>query len=271
MPNIHISNVDNNPAMCFDTGLDPRSFARTKMSQSLIEQGFVVNPDGSHEIWRASGVNETDGSMRVFGPVFPGKRLDILLKNDNLLQNTQQASKQDALQAVVSWMKAKLYLGDKRSALNPGASFVSQSGGVFFAPEYLSNRCLYVEGFQLDRYNCPDLIDTDITAFCAAVMLYEIFAGFHPYPSAEIYQDMREGVFIPMHLAAPDLDSKLSGIIQSALNLPVSKKKKEKTKSGIDILTSLLEILVNKGNAVAEFTSLFKELPAEKKEQIEKE
>ncbi|MCL2441137.1 MAG: hypothetical protein FWD14_05310 [Treponema sp.] len=260
---IHISNVDNSPAMCFDTGLDPRSFARTKMSQSLIEQGYVVSPDGSHEIWRASGVNETNGSMRVYGPLFQGKRLDILL-------NSQQSDlRQAALEAVVHWIKAKLFLGDTHSALNPGASFVDSKGGVFFSPEHLSNRCLYVEGTQLDRFNCPDLTGMDTAAFCAGVMLYQIFSGVHPYPSAEIYQDMREGIFMPVHLAIPNLDNKLAGLIQSSLLLPVPRKRTGK--SGTDILTELLNTLTGNERAVSPISSLYIKLPAEKTDQVERE
>lgn len=155
-----------------------------------------------------------------------------------------------------------MFLGDTRSALNPSAAFVNPNGSVFFAPEHLSNRCLYLEGMELDRYNCPDLIGMSITAFCAGIMLYQIFTGSHPYPSREIFQDMREGIFLPVRLAAPEIDSKLAGLIQSALMLPVEKK--PQGKSGIEIVTELLEILMNKENAVIEVSR-------EKSEQVEKE
>jgi len=250
---IHISNIDNSPAICFETGLDPRAFARTKMSQSLTEIGYVVNADGTHEKWRPSGVNETNNLMRVWGPAFQGQRLDLILNDTD---------SNAALKALVFWMRAKMFLGDTRSVLNPSAAFINPNGSVFFAPEHLSNRCLYLEGIELDRYNCPDLIGMSITAFCAGVMLYQIFTGSHPYPSREIYQDMREGIFLPVHLAAPELDSKLAGLIQSALMLPVDKN--PQNKSGIEILSGLLELLMNKGNTLIEVSS-------ERREQIEKE
>jgi len=267
---IHISSVNGSPVICFDTGMDPRSFARTKMSQSLIEQGFVVSPDGSHEIWKPSGVNETDGNMRVFGPVFQGKRLDLLL---NDVDSPSHESTQTALQAITFWIRAKMFLGDRRSALNPGASFVGSDGGVFFAPEHLANRCLYIEGFPVDRYNCPDLIGMDNAAFCAAVMLYKVFTGVHPYPTAEIFQDMREGIFMPMRLAAPDLDENLSNLIFSALTLPVVKKNVPAAaeKNGAAILTGILKHLITNEKKIAAVSSLYTELPPEKKEKIEKE
>ncbi|MDR0321481.1 MAG: hypothetical protein LBI28_08250 [Treponema sp.] len=274
---ILIADVENKPSICFDTGLDPRSFARTKMSQSLIEPGYIVNPDGSHEVWKPAGVYDNNGSMRVFGQLFQGKRLDLLLEQvDSTIGNISEAAQQTALQAVTCWIRAKMFLGETRSALNPGAAFVTcddkadnPKGSVFFAPENLSNRCLFIEGSQMDRYNCPDLAGMDIAAFCAGVMLYKILTGSHPYPTPEIYQDMREGNFLPAHLAAPALNEKLSSLIQSALLLPVANKRT--TKNGTDILSGILEILMDKANTETAVQPLFINLPAEKKELREKE
>jgi len=268
---IHISSINDSPAICFETGLDPRAFARTKMSQSLIEEGYIVNPDGSHEIWRPSGVNETNNVMRVWGPAFQGKRLDILLNEACFSVNTANAANaaQAALQALVFWMRAKMCMGDKRSVLNPSAAFINPNGSVFFAPEHLSNRCLFLEGIELDRYNCHDLVGMDISAFCAGVMLYQLFTGVHPFPSKEIYQDMREGIFLPLHLAAPNLDNKLAGLIQSALMLPVAKKRPEK--SGTDIISNLLELLLSKENKITAISSVLNKTAPVKSEQIEKE
>ncbi|MDR2942742.1 MAG: hypothetical protein LBV17_09155 [Treponema sp.] len=299
MQRIHISNVNEKPAVCFDTGLDPRSFARTKMSQCLIEPGYIVHPDGSNTVWKASGVNELDGYMRVWGTPFFGERLDLLLNAVNAPKQTEQqtAAKQaKALQAVVYWIKAKLLMGETHSALNPGAAFVScsdggeyQKGSVFFAPESLSQRCLLVEGAShtavthsgrseirndaplvSDRYNCPDLKDTDAAAFCAGTMLYTVLAKAHPYPDMEnIYQDMREGIFVPPRLAIPGLNKQLCGLIYSALVLPVEKKRT--TMNGAVILGNLLKILMNKEEGITEVFSICNALPKEEETKILKE
>jgi serine/threonine protein kinase len=328
---IHISDIDKNltagraalpdgcQVVCFDTGLDPRSFARTKMSQSLEEQGYVVNPDGTHEVWKPSGVNEINlnavssdisslvrqpadqtSSMRVWGPLFSGERLDLLLK----------AAPQDALQAVVCWIRAKLFLGEKRSALNPGAAFICdgknpshQIGTVFFAPENLSNRCLLLEkpenepdniDSSIDLYNCPGLPGIDAAAFCAGVMLYKILTGAFPFLSKDIYQDMRDGVFKPIHLAVPALDEKLAALIQAALRLSstnLSAQKKHSSfflssanssvnlssvnQNGTEILAGFLEILIDSKVTctltAVNISSLFNTVSEEKTKQVEKE
>jgi len=280
---IHISNVNNSASMCFDTGLEPRSFARTKMSQSLIEPGYIVNMNGSHEVWKAAGVNEINGHMTVFGPAVNGKRLDTLMEEtEALIQSAKQtAQRQTALQAVVYWIKAKMFLGETRSALHLGATFICMEdtqahpkGTVYFAPEHLSSRCLNLESAKpdqslYDRFNCADLFGMDAAAFCAGVMLYKILTGSHPYGGAELYQDMREGIFMPAQPAAPTLNEKLAGLIQSALLLPVAKKRT--AMSGTDILTNMLEMLTDKTNTAAAIDSLFAAIPLEKTKQAEKE
>jgi hypothetical protein len=299
MMRIHISDVNEKQAVCFDTGLDPRSFARTKMSQCLIEPGYIVHPDGSNTVWKASGVNELDGYMRVWGSPFSGERLDMLLSAINTPKQTPEQAEQRqkaALQAVVYWMRAKLLIGETHSALNPGAAFVScsdggehQKGSVFFTPESLSQRCLLVEGAgytavmrsgvselrsnvpsALDRYNCPDLKDTDASAFCAGTMLYTVLAKTHPYPDTEnIYQDMREGVFIPPKLAIPGINKELCELINAALLLPVAAKKT--AMSGAVILANLLKILMNKEEGVTDISLLCNPLPKEEEEKFLKE
>jgi len=280
MQHINISAVDGKTAVCFDTGLDPRAFARTKMSQSLIETGIVSYPDGSREIWKPAGVNETNGLMRVWGPLFASQRLDLLLEKATMSVQTgsRQAAQQAALQAVAFWIRAKMLLGDTRSSSNPGAALFcaedgtapgQKRGAVFFAPEHLSNRCLLIEGLETDRYNCPDLTGMETAAFCAGLMLYLILTGVHPYPAATIYQDMREGIFMPPFLAAAGLDKKMSDLILAALLLPVEKKRT--AKSGSDILAGFLEILLDRENRVTDVSSFFNALTAEENARVEKE
>jgi hypothetical protein len=297
MYNIHLSEVDGKPATCYDTGLDPRSFARTKMSQSLIENGYTVNPDGSCETWKASGVSEIDGSMRVWGPPVTGTRFDFILESQLKLPPEQQS--QLSLQAIVFWIRAKMLLGDKYSTLSPGATFINcENGSVFFGPANLSNRCLIVEKSEkkikpvgrftsehaaeverinqessdiqlIDRYSCPDLSGMEAAAFCAGAMLYKILSGNHPYPSdLNIFQDMREGIFLPIHLAAPGLNEELCAFINSALMLPVEKSRTEK--NGAEIIIKLLNILNTNENQIVSISSLFSQLPKEETIQLEK-
>jgi hypothetical protein len=310
MERIYISSIEGRQAICFDTGLDPRSFARTKMSQSLIECGYIVFPDGSHEAWKPSGVSEVNSSMTVWGTPFNGERLDMLLGNLDFsnLESLQTA----ALQGALYWLRAKMFLGDTASTLNPGAAFIIYKdgkdpkypvGSVFFAPPNLSNRCLFIEKMEsktkqsvdtasekrrkktentdrsgvttenvpvLDRYSCPDLIGMEAPAFCAGAMLYRILTKSYPYPSdATIFQDMREGVFLPPHIAIPALNKNLCDIIQSALFLPVEKKRTGE--SGTEIISNLLHALMDNEGKIVPVSSLFINLSNDEKIRLEKE
>ena len=278
MQNIHICAVDGKPAVCFDTGLDPRSFARTKMSQSLIEPGYIVFPDGSINVWKSSGVNEIDGFMRVWGSSFTGERLDLILNRAFSYGKEQADARQEAMQAVAFWIRARLLLGETHSAVSPGAAFIcckdegseNPKGSVFFTPENLSERCLFVEGAEPNYYYCPDLKGMEAAAFCAGAMLYRILIQSHPYPTvSSVFQDMREGVFYPPHLAAPGLDEKICGLIQSALFLPAVKKRTNA--NGTDILGNFLEMLMDKDGNIISIPSLFHNLTEEETALLEKE
>jgi len=286
MQYINISSADNNPVIYFNTGLDARSFARTKMSQFITDLGYIVNSDGSHETWKPGGVDEIDNFMQFWGhlPFSDGQRLDHLIndaanaqepviydnKQSTGSDNNDLTKRQNALRAVVYWIRAKMFLGDTPTIRNPGAVFIfgnDADGKVFFAPESISSRCLSLECSDQkqdspDRFNSPDLKGLDSTAFCAAVMIYAVLTKTHPYPSVNNSQDMRDGFFLPVSLAAPNLNEELSNLIQSALMLPVHEKKAKMRAA--DILSGFLRILTEKDNRICGISSLFKEITPEK-------
>jgi hypothetical protein len=85
------------------------------------------------------------------------------------------------------------------------------------------------------------------SAFTAAAMLYHIFAGSPAFPAADeivLHEDMREGNFLPIRLAAPGLDDKLAALIQTALSQRALSQKalsQNVKKSGLPNGTRLLE------------------------------
>jgi hypothetical protein len=226
--------TDGNQALGFDTGLDSRAFAQAKCAQYLTEPGLIVFPDGRFESWRAAGVIEYGGgpnkkaSMVIHGPPLPGERLDLLLN----------AGETDALWAVFFWIQARLAIGDQKIPVQPFAALIAvedqadsyPAGSVFFAPEQLVKRCVLAEahdhaGTGSDRicggewYVHPDLEGKDASAFTAAAMLYRIFSGSPPFPAMDenlLHEDIREGNFLPAHLAAPGLNRELADMIQAA-------------------------------------------------------
>jgi len=249
MRKINISEAEGNLALCFDTSLDARSFARTKLAQCITDPGFIVFPDGASKIWKASGVMEEGNTMKIYGPVFTGERLDALM------DSSESNARDKALQAIIIWIRAKLALGEVLSSNNPGAAFIAgfeetetenPKGSIFFAPETVSERCLFAEGLSINRFNCPDLQRMEAAAYCAGTLLYEVMTGARLFTvSDHIHQDMREGNYVPASLINPGLDEKIIELIETALSLPISKKKT--TESGTAILNNILNSLTAKG------------------------
>jgi hypothetical protein len=128
------------------------------------------------------------------------------------------------------------------------------------------------EGAELDRYNCPDLEGMEAIAFSAAAMLYRALAGCAPFPAADetLYQDMREGNFIPFRIAAPGIDEKFSNLVQAAL-MTASGGDKKPGESGTNILNQFLEILMPAGREAKTAASFFRTLSGEEEALLQKE
>ncbi|MCL2761631.1 MAG: hypothetical protein FWD36_00295 [Treponema sp.] len=220
--------VNNTTVLGFDTGLNSRAFAQAKFAQAITESGLVIKGAGETSVtpWQASGVIEhahgdgAEPTMVVWGPHFEGERLDLLLN-----ENGQQDK---ALALINAWIQAILALaenlpagtlalpGDSAAMFWPSAALIA-ANAVFVAPPSLAKRCMIPD----NRYTHTDLEGIDSAAFSAAAMLYHVFAGTPPFSAADeaiLRQDMREGHFLPVHLAVPGLDANLAALIQEALS-----------------------------------------------------
>jgi len=159
---VFLFELDGKQVMGFDTGLDARAFARAKLAQLVTEHGLIVRPGdgeglpGSVELWKASGVIEYADAGRavptmvVWGPVFEGERLDLIV-NDSARQD-------ESLSAIALWLRAALTLEDRHQIsvpLWPCAAIVAkgredgESPQVFFAPPSLAMCCLRADGESL--------------------------------------------------------------------------------------------------------------------------
>jgi hypothetical protein len=220
--------VDGHRALGFDTGLDSRAFAQTKLARLITEPGLIVRPgrtgESAVELWKPSGVCEADGSndqktMMIWGPPVEGERFDTMLDN---------ASQDKFFGAISAWIRAILLLNNNEfeTPLWPcSAMFLQESEGpaIFFAPPTLALR----EVKDADtKYVNPGLGGMNAVAFTAAAMLYRACTGAPPFSAEDkslLHQDMRDGNFLPIRFAVPGLDSRLAVLIQNAL-VPVTTK-----------------------------------------------
>ena len=259
--------LNGNTVLGFDTGLNAQAFAQAKIAQFITRPGFIVYPDGKVETWLQGGVTEhaLDGfqgaapessglvsakTMVVWGPLFPGERLDELLN--------KSGRQDEALDALRFWIRAREVLQNLPDEKDPpfpgpaGAFIVTApqgaypAGTVFFPPARLIKRTLEASGAEtvldVERWVHPDLEGAEAVSFSAAAMLYRIFCGVSPFRKDnpdELRQDIREAFFVPPNLAAPGLDSEMSDVIIRALS-PVSKNRGEKPRSPPDFILGFI-------------------------------
>ncbi|GHV67810.1 hypothetical protein AGMMS49928_05690 [Spirochaetia bacterium] len=246
---------EKKPVLGFDTGLDPHAFAQAKLASFITEQGTIVGPGGLVEHWLPGGVVERNGTMVIFGPAFRGEPLDELL--DNLV--VDDAHRDDALEALRRWIAARSLLDEKIYPPWPAGAFITLSGDgayglppwpagtVFFPPYRLVKRCLEAEGgdawrYRAEQWTHPDLKGDEADTFTAAAMLYKIISGDFPFPQADsdlLLQDIREGNFVPLRLAAPGVDEETAVLVSASL-APVVKAQKDGGRPGSEKLAALL-------------------------------
>ncbi|MDR0377971.1 MAG: hypothetical protein LBH70_09285 [Spirochaetaceae bacterium] len=226
----------------FDTGLSAHAFAQAKLALSIARCGILVYPDGKTSVWRPEGAVEQK-TMVIYGPAFPGERLDRLLEGPG----------ERALDALRRWIPARAVLarlarsgpapeGWELPAPWPAAALLSDGspdagsvrgesrqafppGVIFFPPDNLARRAVEAEGDGAwlngaGRWTHPDHTGEDAAVFTAAAMLYQIVCGAPPYSAGDperLYSDIREGVYTPPSLMAPGLDPGIAALISSAL------------------------------------------------------
>ena len=259
--NTRIANfgLEGKTVLGFDTGLNAQAFAQAKMAQFITSTGTIVYPDGKTETWQPEGVAEK-GTMVIFGPSFPGERLDAIING--------QDQKDDALDAVSVWIRAALILEKEASggeAPYPGpagALMVSSEGQEFprgtilFPPFRLLKRSLEADN-AVSEAECwvhPDLRGKEAISFSAGAMFYRIFCGSSPFQGDktsagqkkaseislldELRQDIREGVFMPPELAAPGLQKEMAAAIAASMS-SVSRNREEKIRPSPETILDL--------------------------------
>ena len=217
----------------FDTGLNPRDFARTKIAESIFQPGYIIFPNGNVDVWQSGGVarlgHESAETMVIWGPLFPGERLTESIRSND---------KDKALDALRFWLKAGIVLEDKISGQAEfafkctGAFIITKEndffplGTVFFPPAIFYDWSLEAEEEQAalddERYKHPDLENHNGISFCAGTMLYRIFCGvdaFNDDNKDDLHRDIREAVFLPPNLALPALDPEMSSLISRSIGL----------------------------------------------------
>ena len=229
---IHLT-VEGREALGFDTGLDSQAFAQAKMAQFINQPGHIILPSGDAALWRAAGVAEREGTMVVWGPDFPGKRLEDCI----------EAGDGEALDALRYWLAARRRLlvlgegapGERLSPSWPGGTLLADKDGgaypqgtVLIPPERLLRRTLTAEGdsawlLAAERWVHPNRPGAEGLAFTVAALLYRILCGIGPYQSGDedtLHQDITEGVFTPPGLCAPGLNDDAAALIAGILTPP---------------------------------------------------
>ncbi|GHU15962.1 hypothetical protein FACS1894163_04440 [Spirochaetia bacterium] len=246
--------VEGKAALGFDTGLSSQAFAQAKLAQFITQEGLIVYPDGKLEPWQPSAVIERAGTMGepptmvIWGPDFKGERFDFLLKDE--------ARRDDALDALRLWIDAQ----SAAKGLPPwpaGVLINLSEGTILFPPDRLVTRSIQAEDSGKDAWfdGAESLVNTELAeeekaAFSAGAILYRLLSGTLPFPNRDqdlLHQDIREGVFLPLRLAAPGLDETAAALVDQAIASSKNAASSSKTRPALEEFREILGPIHSQG------------------------
>ncbi|MDR2786619.1 MAG: hypothetical protein LBB83_11985 [Treponema sp.] len=215
-----------------DTGLSAEAFARARLASLVTGPGYLVSLWDSCEpavdLWRAGGTAElaVNGRQKpvmvVWGPDFAGLSLDEIFTREG------GPASRNALEALAAWVRARAALpAEGRPPPWPGAALVDENAEtVLFLPEAAARRAFDSGGAGAwiggaERWTHPDYSGEEADVFTAAALLYSALSGGFPYPGRDrdvLREDIREGVFVPPHLAAPGLLDEPASLVAASLS-----------------------------------------------------
>ena len=201
--------IDGQPALAFDTGMDPQAFAKTRGAELLTQQGLEIrwpekpgpltsgekekgpqegitfsyaSPLEMHP-WLPEGSREIDGHLWIWGREVPGLPLEGYIAQGG----------KTALAAFVSYVRALRHIEAlcpdriKDITVLPPLVLVVPGEGVFFPPRALGERSLRCGVHDrrpeeiLEQYQHPDLPGIAGLSFTVAVLAYRLWAGTFPF------------------------------------------------------------------------------------------
>ncbi|TCW62634.1 hypothetical protein [Treponema sp. J25] len=195
--------IDGQPAVAFDTGMDPRAFAKTRGAELLTQQGLEIRWTGKQGLltsgkegitapsfspgemhpWLPEGSREIDGHLWIWGREVPGLPLEEYIAQGG----------KTALAAFVSYVRALRHIEAlcpdriKDMTILPPLVLVVPGEKVFFPPRALGERSLRSGVHDrrpeeiLEQYQHPDLPDRTGLSFTVAVLAYRLWAGTFPF------------------------------------------------------------------------------------------
>lgn len=221
---VELRELDGNKVLGIASGLNPRSFAQTRIASSLSGHGYVFRADGTVDEWIPAGTMcvEAGGKseMYIYGPAFEG--ISLLSAVDE-----QRETAWKLLHTTISIL-TKAYLEQKISAeimtgitaAGPGSIITAADGSVLVLPSDLFIRCVGGHGETCEITSRLLWIHPDhrtinpswAFSFMAGSLAYRIAAGYPPFgrsstqaktvPKAEdIALDMKNDLFEPLEVA----------------------------------------------------------------------
>lgn len=238
---IQTTRRDNKEVLLLQSALKPRTFAQTKLSQSMGTKGYILSLDGSLSEWSIEGtVCTTTASgefMAIYGPSFSGTSLFSAIQGDkqtawnylhktvSLIRNYVQNGTlpHDVLKGVIQAGPEAILCNNDGSILLLPADLYIKTLASYGITQETENRLLWIH---------PDAASEDplrMFSFMVGTIAYRIIAGLTPFSpnnfdttGAYLASLMRTEVFEPLELANWNVKPEVAQLINTLLKTSIA-------------------------------------------------
>ena len=224
-----------NGKLFFDTQISPEAFVRARLAERMEDKGLLAekqNGAWTFSPWKFSGSSEENGRVFLEGEGFEGKKLSVLLEEDELTKKTVVRS------LMVSLIEEMIQQNVRYSSVFSEGVFVSSDfNAVIFVPEFFFKTAYsFLPPEQKVRsglsYVNLNLRKVPRLRFTQSAFAYELLSGKLPFSAKteeEILRDMRDSDFRCIKNSVYGLTPELSSYIDDALSQnPLDEKKLKK-------------------------------------------
>ncbi|MBI9102967.1 MAG: hypothetical protein JEY99_11160 [Spirochaetales bacterium] len=200
--------------------------------------GILISPPDTpgfdkieSEVWKISGLKESDGTSYLTGPALSGLSLFELLNTNTF--------NEDHLRLLLA---ALIFLDDPNqpdrgigtfSKFSAVGTFFTDAGKVLLLPDEILNRVLTLQGRESTRWeevlSNTSLTGIDNLVFGWSVLAYILHKGSSPFPlegeEKELY--ILRGFFEPLEISTPELNQEFTATIHTGLKEPSKVDRRE--------------------------------------------
>ena len=202
---VEVRTYEGRDVLTLNTGLTPRAFGQSTMSNLLEEHGLLLDQAGNLSEWIPDGTFcdtiDSKETIFIYGPAFSGTPLLTTITGEKELAWKKLHQSIAIIHKIFVTQKLPIEVLTNIAGAGPEAILSNDDDRVLILPSVIYNRCVASQGDSVEtenrfRWIHPDYLTLNPShafGFLAGTLAYRIIAGFPPFSiPVEMYKSKQE-------------------------------------------------------------------------------